>query len=267
MPLENGGTDGRNFFFSNGEGHGHVFLAGVVLFGHLLEEGNVAGTVQGVHDNIGLCGFDLCDDGCEIGLVHIGVFFAHHGNACSLSLSVDDHVCGAGEHVVGAQKEQLLVTLGNQVLDSRDDLLVRSGPRIDNVGGHFHAFVLHRIPEQRLVFFEDGLYSLTGRRCPAAEYGSNLFDVDQLFSLGGESGRLRSAIFFNKNNLFAKNATGLVDLFDSQDFCIADGLFANGHGAGEGVEQAHLDGCAFLAFFAAHEAESPQDQSASSKSG
>ncbi len=265
MTLQDCGADGSNFFFGNGEGHGHVFLAGVVLFGHLLEEGNVAGTVQGVHDNIRLCGFDLCDDSCEIGLVHIGVFFTHHRNAGSLSLCIDDHVGGAGEHVVGTQKEQLLVALGNQVLDSRNDLLVRSCTGVDNVRRHFHTFVLHRVPEQRLIFFEDGLYSLTGRRSPAAEYGSNLFDVDQLFSLGCESRRFRSAIFFHENNLLTQHAAGLIDLFNSQNFCVADGLFTNGHRTGEGVEQAYLHSCGFggsLFFVTAYEAECAQDQSA-----
>ena len=97
-----------------------------------------------------ICGFgalDLADYRAEIGAAEGNVFFT--GNH---SLAVDDvlfenQVRGPRKHIVGAQQENLLVSLLEGPIERRQYLLVRLRAGIHDVGRTFVALELNWIPE------------------------------------------------------------------------------------------------------------------------
>ena len=74
----------------------------------------------------------------------------------------------------------------------RNDLLVRGGARVNDVGRLFETFVLHGVEQQVIVFLEDRLDGLARSRRSAAEYDADLLLSNEPFRAAGKRGPDRS---------------------------------------------------------------------------
>src|SRR5262249_11316578 len=71
-------------------------------------------------------------------------------------------------------------------------------------------------------------------------------------------GELRLRVLDDGLDLLAEDATGLVDLVDRHQLDVLEGGLADGHGAGEGVEDADFNGVAAASALAAGAAPAAQ---------
>ena len=158
-------------------------------------------------------------------------------------IGFEDLVGGARIDVVGAgQHPALHLFFLHQVVDGRDRLLVRRGAGIEHVALALLAFVLHRIEQDRVQLLEHRQHGFARHRGPAAEHHRNLVLGDQLTGLFGKQRPVRRRVDHDGLELLAENAALLVLLIDHEQHGVLQRGFADGHGAGERVQNADLDG-------------------------
>ena len=208
----------------------------------LAEEGDVGVTVEGVEHRVRPGTLDAVGHGGEVGGAQRGVVLADDLHVVFLGVLLDDEVRGAGEDVVGAeQEERLRALLLPQVVQCGDDLLVGGGTGVEDVVGRFQPLVLHRVEQQRVVALEDRQHRLAGRRGPAAEDGGDAFLLDQSLGTLGEGGGFGRTVLLLDLEFLAEHTAVVVDLLDRHLQGLVDGGLADGHGAGQRVDQADLD--------------------------
>lgn len=115
------------------------------------------GVAISAEDEVGLGLDDLRDLGRPVVTVERYVLLSDDLDAELGRIELDDRVGGAREHVVGSGEEERLDALRCQVVHRGDDLLVRRGTRVVDVGRRLETFVLDRVEEQPVMLFDDGL--------------------------------------------------------------------------------------------------------------
>ena len=190
---------------------------------------------------------DLGDDGLVIAVAERGVLFhdVGIGDALGLQEGAQDLVGGARIDVVGAEQHEALgfaAVLAHQVFDGRDRLLVGRGAGVEDVLLEFFTLVLHRVEQQAVQFLEHRQHRLARDRCPAAEDDSDLVLGQQLARLFGEQRPVGGRIDDDRLQLLAHHAAGLVDFVDGHQRGFLQRRLGNGHGAGQGMQDADLDG-------------------------
>ena len=215
--------------------------AGVVVG---LDEADVRRAVDGVEDEVGLGRHDLRHLGGPVVLVEGHVLLADDLDAELGRVELDDRVRGAREDVVAAGEEQPLHPLGGEEVHRRDDLLVGGRTGVVDVRRRLEALVLHRVEEQAVVLLDDRLDGLAGGRGPAAEDRADAVLGEQLLGLLREGGPVGGAVFLDVLDLLSEDAAAGVDLVGGHVQHVGDGLLGDRHAAGEGVEEAELDGVA-----------------------
>ena len=169
---------------------------------------------------------------------------AVRGHALGDEEGAQDLVGGAREDVVGAEQVELLVPaalLRHQVLRGGDELLVRGGARVEDGLRALLTFVLHGVEEQAFVVLEDGQDGLAADRGPAAEGDGDLVLEEQLLRLLGEEVPVRGRVDHHGLDLLAHDSALGVDLLERHHADVAERHLADGHGAGQRMENADLD--------------------------
>ena len=165
------------------------------------------------------------------------------GDALRLQVGLEDLVGGARIDVVGALEHPALhADVLHQVVDRRNRLLVGRGAGVDDVLRRLLALVLHRIEQQAVVLLEHRQHRLARHRRPAAEHDRDLVLLEQLARLLGEQRPVRRRIDDDRLELPAEQAALLVLLVDQHQHGVLQRGLADGHRAGERVQDADLDG-------------------------
>ena len=165
------------------------------------------------------------------------------GDALRLQVGLEDLVGRARIHVVGAFEHPALhADFLHQVVDRRNRLLVRRGAGVDHVLRRLLALVLHRVEEQAVVLLEHRQHRLPRHRRPAAEDDRDLVLLEQLARLLGEQRPVRRRIDDDRLELPAEQAALLVLLLDQHQDGVLQRRLADGHRAGQRVQDADLDG-------------------------
>ena len=242
------GVDARKLFLAHGEGHHRDVLGGDALVTQFLVEGHVGIAVDGGDHGGLLAGgaelLDIGDDGLPVGMTEGGVVdqdvFLRHPFA--LEVGLQDLVGGAGIDIVGPGQYPALHPLIHEVVHRRDGLLVGRGAGVEDVLGRFLTLVLHGVEEQAVQFLEDRQHRLAGHRGPAAEDGGHLVLGQQLPRLLGEQGPVGRRVHHHGLELLAQQPTLFVLLRDQHQHGVLQRGLADGHGAGQGMQDTHLDG-------------------------
>jgi len=156
-----------------------------------------------------------------------------------------DLVGGARVHVVGAQQEEALgaaAFFAHQVFHRRDRLLVRRRTGVEHVGRHLFTFVLHRVEQQAIEFFEHWQHRFTRHRRPATEHHRDLVLGQQLAAFFGEQRPVRGWVHDHRFKHLAVHPTLCVDLVDGHQRHVLEGRFRDGHGPGQRMQDADLNG-------------------------
>ena len=243
------GVDAGEFFFTDRERDDRNVGRLDALVAEFLVERNVGVAVDG-RDHGGLLAgraelLDVGHDGLPVGMterrvVDHDVFLL---DALRLQVGFEDLVGGARIDVVGAgQHPALHLLVLHQIVDGGDRLLVRRGAGVEHVALALLALVLHRIEQDRVQLLEHRQHGLARHRGPAAEHDRDLVLGDQLAGLFGEQRPVRRGIDDDGLELLAEHAALLVLLVDQEEDGILQRGFADGHGAGERMQDADLDG-------------------------
>jgi len=173
-------------------------------------------------------------------IVDEDIFLFH---ALGDQVGFDDLVGGAGEHVVRTgQHPALHAEVVHQVVHSGDGLLVRGRAGVDDVARRFFAFVLHGVEEETVEFFKHWQHGLARNRGPTAENSGDLVLAQQLAGLFCKEGPVGGRVHHHGFQFFAQQAAFFVLLFNEHEHDVFQRCFADGHGAGERMQNAHLDG-------------------------
>ncbi len=165
------------------------------------------------------------------------------GDALRLQVGFEDLVGGARIDVVGAgQHPALHLFVLHQVVDRGDRLLVRRRAGVEHVALALFALVLHGVEQDRVQLLEHRQHGFARHRGPAAEHDGDLVLGDQLAGLFGEQRPVRGGVDDDGLELLAEHAALLVLLVDQEEDGVLQRGFADGHGAGERVQHADLDG-------------------------
>ena len=160
-------------------------------------------------------------------------------------IGAQDLVGGPRIDIVGAEQNppaNLAAILAHQVADRRNRLLAWRSAGVENVSRAFFALILHGIEQQAVQLLEDRKNRLSGHGGPAAEYDRDLLLREQLARLFGEGVPVRRRIDDDRLQLLAEQPAFFVLIRDHhQDRVLQHGL-ADGHGAGQGMQNADLDG-------------------------
>jgi hypothetical protein len=150
-------------------------------------------------------------EGCVL-LHDVGI-----GHALALQEGAQDLVRGARVDVVGAQQHEALgrtAVLAHQVFHGGNGLLVGRGAGVEHVLAQLFTLVLHRVEQQRVLFFEHRQHRLARHRGPAAEHGGHLVLVNQLLGLFGEQRPVGGRVHHHGFELLAQHAALGVDFVD-----------------------------------------------------
>ena len=165
-------------------------------------------------------------------------------DALRLQIGLEDLVGGARIDVVGALEHPALhraAVLAHQVVDGGDRLLVRRGAGVEHVALGLFAFVLHRIEQDRVELLEHRQHRFARHRGPAAEHDGDLVLGDQLARLFGEQRPVRGRIDDDGFEFLAEQAAFLVLLVDQEQHRVFQRRLADGHRAGQRMQNADLD--------------------------
>ena len=184
---------------------------------------------------------DLPDGGVDVGAAQQDVLLADHLAAQRLHVVADDRVRHVRKHVIGADQKDAPPDRVERPLHGRDDLLVRRGARVDDVGRRLQPLVLHRIEEQVVVLLDDRLDHLPAGRGPAAEDDADVLVDDQVAGQAGEGRPVGTAVDDHRLDAAAEQAAGGVDLVDGHQRGARHRGFADGHRSGLRVEDADAD--------------------------
>ena len=164
-------------------------------------------------------------------------------DALLFEIGFKDLVGRARIDVVSASEHPALhLLVVHQVIDGGDRLLVGRGAGIEHIALAFLAFVLHRIEQNRVQFLEHRQHGFARHGGPAAEHDRDLVLADQFARLFGEQRPVRGRVDDHRLELLAEHATLLVLLVDEHQHHVFQRGLADRHGAGEGVQNADLDG-------------------------
>jgi len=170
----------------------------------------------------------------EGGVIDHDVLF---GNPVLLEIGLEDLVRRARIDVVGAGDELVF-----QVVHRRDGLLIRRRAGVEDVARGLLALVLHRIEQQPIQLLEHRQHGLARHRGPAAEHRGHLLLFQQLARLFGEQRPVRRRVHHHGFELLAEQTALLVLLLDQHQHGVLQRRLADGHGAGQGMQHADLDG-------------------------
>ena len=243
------GIDTAQLLFAHGERH-HRNLGGLdALVPELFIKRYVGIAIDG-GDHRGLAtGGELLDVGHDrliIRMAERGVDLLDVlvGNALGMQERAQNLIGGTRINIVGAEQEVAFGTtavLAHEVLDRGDGLLVGRRAGVEHVLRKLLAFVLHRIEQQAVEFFVYRQHRLTRHRRPATEGGRHLVLADELARLFRKQRPVRRRIDHHRLEFLAQEAALGVDFFYRHERHIFQRGFADGHGAGEGVEYAYFN--------------------------
>src|ERR1700674_3056132 len=79
-------------------------------------------------------------------------------------------------NVIGAEEEKAFrfaPFLAHQIFDSRNGLLVRSCPGVENIFLHFLSLILDWVEKQTVQLFKNWQHRFSGDGCPTPEHRGN----------------------------------------------------------------------------------------------
>src|SRR5690606_24687024 len=123
---------------------------------------------------------------------------------------------------------------------------VCSSDLVEDIGRGFQPFVLHRVPQQRVVALEHRQHCLAAGRGPATEDGHHLVLRDELLRLLGERVPVGGTVLDDRLDLLAQYAAGGVDLVDREQRGVPYRDLADRHGAAQGVQDPYRDDVAVI---------------------
>ena len=242
------GVDAGELLLTDRERHRRDVLGLDALVAELLVEGHVGVAVDGRHDRRLLAGraelLDVGNDGLPVGMperrvVDHDVLGLH---AFRLEVGLEDLVGRARIDVVRAgQHPALHLLFFLQIVDRRDRLLVGRRAGVEHVALALLALVLHGVEEDAVELLEHRQHGLAGHRGPAAEHGRHLVRGDQLARLLGEQRPVGGRVDDHGLEFLAEQASLLVLLVDQHQHDVLQRRLADGHRAGERMQDAHLD--------------------------
>ena len=112
---------------------------------------------------------NLVDDRGEISLADCEVALRQHCPACSYDCLAHDFIVFPGPDVIRANAKSAPAAVLQDMFGKRHDMLVRRGPGVDDVLAALETFVMRWVPQQSVVFFEEGQNLLAARRSVAAD--------------------------------------------------------------------------------------------------
>ncbi len=249
MADQRSGVDTGQLFFTNGEGYNRDVFGGHALVTQFAVEGHVGVAVDGGDHGSLLASaaeaFDFSNDVlpvsmAERGVVDHDVFFSH---TVGLQIGFQNAVGGARVDVVGTgQNPALNADFILEVVNRRNGLLVRRSAGVEHVAGRLFAFVLNRVEQDAVQFFNDGQNRFTRNGSPAAEDGVHAVLFQQFTGTFGEQRPVGGRVNDNGFELFTEQAAFLVLLFDQHQHGVFQGGFRDSHGAGQRMQHADLDG-------------------------
>jgi hypothetical protein len=132
--------------------------------------------------------------------------------------------------------------LAHEVVHGRDGLLVGRGTGVEHVLGQLFTLVLNGVEQQAVHFFHHRQHRLARYGRPATEDDGNLVLAQQLLGLFGEQRPVGGWIHHDGLELLAQQAALGVDVVNGHQHRVLQHRFRDGHGAGQAVQHAHLDG-------------------------
>ena len=160
-------------------------------------------------------------------------------------IRAQDPVGGARVDVVGSKQNpaaNLAAFLAHQVANGRNGLLAWRSAGVENIARAFLAFVLNGIEQQAVQSLEHGKHRLAGGGSPATEHDRGLVLREQLEGLVGKGIRVRCGVDDDRLQFPAEQPALLVLVRDQHKDRVLERGFADGHGAGQRVQDADLDG-------------------------
>ena len=165
------------------------------------------------------------------------------GHALLLEVGLEDLVGGARVDIVRTRQHPAFdADLVHQVVDRRDGLLIGRRPGVEDVLRGLLTLVLNGVEEQAVELLEHRQHGLARDRGPAAEHRRDLLLLDQLAGLLGEQRPVGGRVHDHRLELLAQHAALLVLLIDQHEHGVFQRRLADGHGAGQRVQYADLDG-------------------------
>ena len=156
-----------------------------------------------------------------------------------------DVVRGARVKPVAPQEDEpgwVASLRAEQPVECREDLLVGQGPAADQVRAGGVPLGLGGEDEQSALFFEEGEHGPPTGGGVAPEHDRDLvFDQQFAGPLGVKVFGPRPGVGGDGLDLSAQQATASVDLFEGEQFGVAEGRFTLPQGPGLGMQQADLD--------------------------
>ena len=138
------------------------------------------------------------------------------GNFLRFEKCPENFIGRARIDIIGAEQDETFSTaavLGHQVFHGRNRLLIWRGAGVEYILRQFLAFILHRIKEQAVQFFEYRQHAFTRYRGPTAKNNGDLILSEQLARLLRKQRPVGSGIHDYGFQFFAKNPAFCIDLF------------------------------------------------------
>ena len=132
--------------------------------------------------------------------------------------------------------------LAHQIANGRNRLLARRRTGVEDMARAFLALVLNGIEQQAVQSLEHRNDGFPGSRGPAAEYDCDLFVREQLAGLVGKGVPVRRGVDDDRLQFPAEQPALFVLVRDHHQDRVLQHGFADGHGAGQGMQNADLDG-------------------------
>ena len=167
------------------------------------------------------------------------------GHALGVQEGAQDLVGGAGIDVVRAQEHETLglaAVLAHEIFHGGNGLLVGGRSGIEHVVGAFLALVLHGVVQQAVQFLEDREHGLAATPRSSSRTRAATFSlVRSSRAFSAKRRPVGGRVHHNGLDLLAQQAALGVQLLDGHESHVLEGGFADGHGAGQGMEDADLD--------------------------
>ncbi len=248
------GVDAPQLLFAHRERHDRHIGRFQALVGQLFVEGHVGVAVdRGNYRRLrpGRELLDVGDDGLVVGVAErrVDLLDVLVGYALAVQERTQNLVGGAWVDVVGAQQEEALgaaAVLAHQVFHCRNCLLVGRSAGVEDVRRHFFAFVLHRVEQQTIELLEYRQYRFARHRRPAAEHHRDLVLGQQLAAFFGEQRPVGRWVHHHRLQHLAVHPTFGVDFIDGHQGHVLERRLGDGHGPGQRMQDADLDGLGCL---------------------
>ena len=245
------GINAGQFFFTDRESDGWNVFRLDPLIAELPIERNIGIAIDGGHNRGALAfagkALHARHNALPIGMAEGRVFFHDIGirDALAVQEGAQNAIGGARIDIIGAEQRnaaRLTTILRHQIFNRRNRLLVRRRAGVEDVLRLLLTFILHRVEQQTVQFFKHGQHGFAADRGPAAEGHIHLRHLQQFARLFSKKWPIGSGVHHHGFHTAPEQAAAAVDAFDHHQHGIAQRSFADGHGAGKGVQNADLDG-------------------------